>query len=409
LLKKNFQKFFGTDLIAVISLIVSLYLAEYWAFGLIVFMIVSGQALEKYASRRASFVLAALAKRMPSTAHLQCQEKVEDVEIAQIKIGDLLVIYPHETCPVDAVIVTGSSAMDESYLTGEPYKISKTVGSYVLSGAINGDALLTVRAEKLAQDSRYAKIVEVMQDANQQRLNLRRLGDQLGTIFAPIALAFAFATLFFSGSLTNFLAVLVIATPCPLLIAIPITIISAISIAARHGIIIKDPTVLERLPTCSTAIFDKTGTLTYGEPELAEVVLLATFKREQILQMTASLERYSRHPLAGAILKAAEKAIEVMQAPAFDKYRKKLQTPPDRSSDDAIMLHLKKQLETVYHPVGTCKMGNDSQSVVNHELKVHGVTNLRVIDASIMPTLVSGNTNAAVIMIAEKGADLILG
>lgn len=307
MLKKNFQKIFGTDLIAVISLIVSLYLAEYWAFGLIIFMIVSGQALEKYASRRASFVLAALAKRMPSTAHLQCQEKVEDVEIAQIKIGDLLVIYPHETCPVDAVIVTGSSAMDESYLTGEPYKISKTVGSYVLSGAINGDSLLTVRAEKLAQDSRYAKIVEVMQDAHQQRLNLRRLGDQLGTIFAPIALAFAFATLFFSGSLTNFLAVLVIATPCPLLIAIPIAIISAISIAARHGIIIKDPTVLERLPTCSTAIFDKTGTLTYGEPELAEVVLLTKFKREQILQMTASLERYSRHPLAGAILQAAEK------------------------------------------------------------------------------------------------------
>ena len=307
IIRKIFQKNLGADLLAAIALFVSFYLSEYLACSLIVFMLASGQALEEYASRRASFVLAALAKRMPSMAHLQRQEKVEDVEIAQIKIGDLLVIYPHETCPVDAFIVTGSSAMDESYLTGEPYKISKTVGSHVLSGAINGEGLLTVRAEKLSQDSRYAKIVEVMQEAQQKRLNLRRLGDQLGAIFAPIALVFAFATLFFTGDLTKFLAVLVVATPCPLLIAIPITIISAISIAARHGIIIKDPTVLERLPTCSTAIFDKTGTLTYGEPELAEVVLLAEFKREQVLQMTASLERYSRHPLASAILNAAEK------------------------------------------------------------------------------------------------------
>lgn len=309
------NKNLGADLLAFIALITAVFLGEYLAATLIILMLASGQALEEYALRKASFVLEALAKRMPTTIHLKHGKNVEDVAAEKIKIGDLLEIYPHEICPVDGVIVEGSGAMDESYLTGEPYKISKATGSNVLSGAINGDAVLTIRAEKLPQDSRYAKIVEVMSSAQQQRPKLRRLGDQIGAIFAPIALAFALATLFFSGSLTKFLAVLVVATPCPLLIAIPITIISAISIAARHGIIIKDPAVLERLPTCSTAIFDKTGTLTYGQPELIKIILLGDFSREKILQMAASLERYSRHPLASAILNTAQKEkIELLKS-----------------------------------------------------------------------------------------------
>lgn len=315
IIAKIFKKSLGADLLALIALIVAVYLGQYLAAVLIVLMLASGQALEEYASHKASFVLEALAKRMPAIAHLKNGSAILDVEISQLKIGDLIVVYPHETCPIDGEIVEGRGSMDEAYLTGEPYKISKTIGSKVLSGAINGEAVLTICAQALPKDSRYAKIVEVMQEAQQQRPNLRRLGDQLGAIFAPIALVFAFATLFFTGSLTKFLAVLVVATPCPLLIAIPITIISAISIAARHGIIIKDPSVLERLPTCSTAIFDKTGTLTYGEPQLTEIVLLKNFKRQEVLQMAASLERYSRHPLAGAILKAAQKEnIEFVEA-----------------------------------------------------------------------------------------------
>lgn len=309
------NKNLGADLLAFIAMIVAVWLGEYLAATLIVLMLASGQALEEYATHKASFVLEALAKRMPTTVHLKNGKDVEDVAAEKIKIGDLLVIYPHETSPVDGIVVEGFGNMDEAYLTGEPYQISKAPGSNVLSGAINGEAVLTIRAEKLPQDSRYAKIVEVMQDAQQQRPNLRRLGDQIGAIFAPIALVIAFATLFFTGSLTKFLAVLVVATPCPLLIAIPITIISAISIAARHGIIIKDPTVLERLPICATAIFDKTGTLTYGQPELTNIILLKDFSRQEVLQMAASLERYSRHPLASAILNAAQKEkIELLES-----------------------------------------------------------------------------------------------
>lgn len=197
--------------------------------------------------------------------------------------------------------------MDESYLTGEPYQISKAPGSPVLSGSINGDALLTIRAEKLPKDSRYAAIVSVLTDAEQKRPTIRRLGDQIGAIFTPIALTLALIAWFLTGDVVRFLAVIVIATPCPLLIAIPITIISAISMAARQAIIIKDPIVLERLPTCRTAIFDKTGTLTYGKAVLTEIITANNHKEKDILQYTASLERYSKHPLSMAILNAAKK------------------------------------------------------------------------------------------------------
>jgi len=197
--------------------------------------------------------------------------------------------------------------MDESYLTGEPYRVSKAPGASVLSGAINGEAVLVIRADKLAHDSRYAQIMEVMQEAEQKRPTMRRIGDQIGAVFAPVALLCAVAAWYFTGDSTRFLAVLVVATPCPLLIAIPITLISAISMAARRGIIIKDPTVLERLPTCRTAIFDKTGTLTYGKPELTDVLCAQGIDRADILRSAASLERYSKHPLAQAILHAAKK------------------------------------------------------------------------------------------------------
>lgn len=309
---KIFRLNLGADLLALIALGCAVYLHEYLAANLVVLMLASGQALEEYAQMRASFVLEALASRISNIAHLRGGK---DILATEIKIGDEIEIHPHEACPIDGEVIEGTSTMDESYLTGEPYKLSKTVGAKVISGAINGEGVLIVRAEKLPQDSRYAKIVEVLSEAQQQSPRLRRLADRIGAIFAPIALIFAFGTLLLTGSLEKFLSVLVVATPCPLLIAVPITIISAISIAARSGIIIKNPTVLEQIPLCSTAIFDKTGTLTYGEPELTEIILFEKFNRAEILQMVASLERYSRHPLASAILKAAQSEnIELLHA-----------------------------------------------------------------------------------------------
>jgi len=305
---KLFKGSMGADMLGAIELVAAALLAQYLAAVLIVLMLASGQALEAYAVRRASAVLLALAERMPARAHRKMGEHIEDIAISDIAIGDSIVIYPHESCPVDGTVTEGHGSMNEAYLTGEPYNVSKAPGIAVLSGAINAEAVLIIKAEKLPQDSRYAKIMEVMADAEQKRPALRRLGEQLGGAFALLALVLSGIVWAVTHDALRFLSVLVIATPCPLLIAIPVTIISTISLAARRGIIIKDPTILERLPTCRTAIFDKTGTLTYGQPELVEVLPFLGFTRDSVLELVASLERYSKHPLAIAIIKAAQQS-----------------------------------------------------------------------------------------------------
>lgn len=297
----------GADSLAAIALVTAVVLNEYLAAVIIILMLASGQALEAYAMRKASSVLLALAKRMPNIVHRKNENDITDILLKDVRVDDHILIYPHETCPADGIVIEGQGSMDESYLTGEPYHISKIPGTSVLSGAINGESALLVQVVKLPSDSRYASIVKVLEEAEQKKPNIRRLGDQIGAIFSPFALIFACATWYFTSDATRFLAVLVIATPCPLLIAIPITVISAISMAARRAIIIKDPTILERLPTCRTAIFDKTGTLTYGKPILTEIITEKGINPDFVLQQVASLERYSKHPLAGSILKAAEK------------------------------------------------------------------------------------------------------
>ena len=299
---------FGSDLLAGISIVTSVLLEEYLAGALVVLMLSGGEAIEGFAVRSASSVLRALANRMPSVAHLKSHGGIENLPLEKIAIGDTLVVFPHEICPVDGTVVEGHGVMDESYLTGEPYRMSKTPGATVLSGAVNGETALTIRADRLAVDSRYAKIMQVMRASEQRRPRLRRLGDQLGAIYTPVALLIAVLAWALSGYKIRFLAVLVVATPCPLLIAIPVAIIGSISLAARRGIIIKDPAVLEKVDTCRTAIFDKTGTLTYGRPMLTELAPGPGFEEREILTLVASLERYSKHPLSGAVLDAAEAA-----------------------------------------------------------------------------------------------------
>lgn len=309
LLSELFMKFlkreFGSDLLGGLSIITSILLGEYLAGSIIVLMLSGGEALESYALRSASSVLAALAKRMPSIAHRKQGSEIVDVALPDVAVGDILVIYPHNICPVDGVVIEGHGVMDESYLTGEPFRITKTSGSTVISGAINGESALTIRTTKRAADSRYAKIMEVMRESEAKRPQLRRLGDRLGAIYTPVALTVALLAWVFSGDAVRFLAVLVIATPCPLLIAIPVAIIGSISLCARRAIIVKSPVVLEQIAECRTAIFDKTGTLTYGEPKLTELLTAGSFSRKDVLTLVASLERYSKHPLSRALVAAA--------------------------------------------------------------------------------------------------------
>ena len=297
---------FSVDILALLSIGTSLVLGQYWVAAIVVLMLSGGQALEGFATRRASSVLSALAKRMPQTAH-RAGSAVVDVSIDAIAVGDELLVYPHEICPVDGMVLSGQGSMDESYLTGEPFLIAKAPGTSVLSGAINGNVALTIRATKIASDSRYAKIVEVLHASEENRPQIQRLGDRLGSWYTPMAIAIALGSWYFSGQSERFLAVLVIATPCPLLISIPVAIIGAISVGARLGIIIKDPSILEKIDTCRTLIVDKTGTLTYGKPAVTGVDCFGGMGREEALQYVASLERYSKHPLASAVLAEAER------------------------------------------------------------------------------------------------------
>jgi heavy metal translocating P-type ATPase len=296
----------GSDLLAGISILTSILLGEYLAGAVIVLMLSGGEALESFAVNRASSVLKALAKRMPTIVHLRKDNTIRDADSSDVCIGDRLVVYPHEVCPVDGLVVEGRGSMDESFLTGEPYRMSKTPGSTVVSGAINGEAALTIEATREVKDSRYAKIMRVMEHSAQSRPQLRRLGDQLGAYYTPLALAIGGIAWLISGDPVRFLAVMVVATPCPLLIAIPVAIIGAVSLAARRSIIVRDPAILERLSTCRTIIFDKTGTLTYGEPRLESQHLPKPSDGAEVLRKAAALERYSKHPLASAIVREVD-------------------------------------------------------------------------------------------------------
>ncbi len=308
LARELFSLRFGSDHLAGVAIVTSVVLGEYLVGVIVILMLSGGTALEEFATRRASSVLEALAKRMPQIAHKKSGAQLNDIRLEDIAVGDALVVFPHEICPVDGVVVEGRGKMNEAYLTGEPFEIEKISGSQVLSGAVNGDTALQIRAEKLAIDSRYARIMRVMEDAEQHRPQMRRLGDKLGAWYTPTALALAGMAWVATGESQRFLAVVVIATPCPLLIAIPVAVIGAISLAARRGIIVKNPAVLEQIDRCRTLIFDKTGTLTYGRPALSEIICAPGFTESDVLQTVGSLERYSKHPLSVAIREAAQKA-----------------------------------------------------------------------------------------------------
>ncbi len=306
---------FGADLLAGIAIVTAVLLGEYLAGALVVLMLSGGETIEALAVRRASSTLATLAARMPSIAHRKVNGEIRDINVADVAVGDSLVVYPHEVCPVDGEVTEGHGVMDESYLTGEPYMMNKTPGSEVLSGSVNGQSALTIVATRLAADSRYAQIMKVMEEAEANRPPIRRLADQLGAWFTPIALILAGAAWAVSGDSLRFLAVLVIATPCPLLIGIPVTIIGAISIAAKRGIIVRDPAALEQIDRVKTLILDKTGTVTFGRPTLTGETYLNGFTAESVFPLVAALEQYSKHPLGTVILRTArERSLAVPEA-----------------------------------------------------------------------------------------------
>lgn len=300
----------GADLLAAVSIITAVALGEWLVATIIVLMLSGGEALEEAASKRASATLDALARRSPTVAHRLRGDTAaagfDDIHVDEVAVGDLLLVMPHELCPVDGEVLAGRGAMDESYLTGEPYVIPKSAGSEVISGAVNAEAALTVRAGRTARDSRYAQIVGVLKEAEENRPPMRRLADRMGAWYTLVAVGLGLIGWLISGDPSRFLAVVVIATPCPLLIGVPVAIIGAISLSARSGIIIKNPAMLEDVGQVRTVVFDKTGTLTYGRPALTGLAVAEGVDADAALAAAAAVEGYSRHPLARAVVDAAE-------------------------------------------------------------------------------------------------------
>ena len=311
-IRRLWHREFSIDVIAVIAIIGSLWLREYLAGAIVVLMLSGGEALEAYALRRASSSLSALAERAPRTTHIWQDQQLLDIPVETVQPGMVVVVKPGELVPVDGVIVQGASNVSQADLTGEPMPVRKVTGMGLLSGSVNLDRILEVRASKPSAESKYAQIVRLVSEAQQQKAPIHRLADRYSIVFTLLAISLATAAWILSGNQVYALAVLVVATPCPLILATPIAIMSGINIAARNGIIVKSGAAIEQLGEVNVAVFDKTGTLTLGMPRVSSILLTTDsqqqqpYTEEEILHYAASVEQLSTHILATAVVNAGQ-------------------------------------------------------------------------------------------------------
>lgn len=300
---------YGVDILAVVAIVSALAVQEYLAAGVILLMLTGGEALEDYAQERAKKELNELLKRAPKTAHLKTRSGEKDVPVDDIQPGDILVVKPGEVVPVDGVIKKGSTSLDESALTGESLAVERSVGGVLLSGSINQTAAIEMTATATSGDSQYEKIIHLVETAASSRSPLVRLADQYSLPFTLVSFAIAGLAWLFSGEPRRFVEVLVVATPCPLLIATPVALVSGMSRAARHGIIVKNGAALEQLSRLKAIVFDKTGTLTVGAPKVEDVLVQpqVDISEKQLLHYAASVEQGSVHTLAQAVIDEAKR------------------------------------------------------------------------------------------------------
>ncbi|TFB65813.1 heavy metal translocating P-type ATPase [Cryobacterium sp. Hz9] len=317
MLRQLFRGSFGVDLLAIIAIVATVLVGEYVATLLIVLMLAGGEALEDFAAGRAARELDALLKRAPQIAHRldAASKEAIDVPATEVRVGDLLLVRPAEVVPVDGKLRSDSAVFDESSLTGESLPVERTAGDGVLSGSINGQLAATIVATSTAANSQYQHIIALVEEASQSKAPVVRLADRYAVPFTAGALALAGLAWMLSNDPVRFAEVLVVATPCPLLLAAPVAFMGGMSRAARNGIIVKGAGVLEALSRAQTVVFDKTGTLTYGTPTITEVRPEAGFSADELLTLAASAEQYSSHVLAASVIAAAhERGLELHTA-----------------------------------------------------------------------------------------------
>jgi heavy metal translocating P-type ATPase len=295
----------GVDVIALLAMAGALALGEYLAGAVIALMLAGGNALEAFASGRARRELRALVERAPHTAHRRTDGGWEDVPVDAVEVGEVLLVRAGEVLPTDGVVVGERAVIDESSLTGEPLPATYAQGHMVRSGTANAGDAFELEASRRAGDSAYAALVQLVREAEQRRAPFARMADRYAVFFLPLTLFIAVCAWAISGDAVRALAVLVVATPCPLILAAPIAFVAGLSRAAHVGVIVKGGVAIERLGDARTVLLDKTGTLTLGVPGIERVIALDGIAREELLRLAASLDQLSGHVLAAAIVREA--------------------------------------------------------------------------------------------------------
>jgi heavy metal translocating P-type ATPase len=291
---------FAADIVAMLAIITAVLSDEAFASVIIVLMQTGGEALDDYGFRRASSSLDALIARAPRVAHRKKDGVIEDVDVRDVRIGDSLVVLAGDLVPVDGSVLANTAEVDESALTGEPLPRTKVSGENLMSGSVNVGQAFEMKAEKLSGESQYSKIVELVRVAQEEKPPIQRLADRYAVWFTPITLAVAAFGWLSTREVSTILAVLVVATPCPLILATPLAVISGINRAAKDSVIVKSGAAIEQIGKGKVVIFDKTGTITYGTPFVENVVSFEG-DADQILKKAASVEQFSSHPVATAL------------------------------------------------------------------------------------------------------------
>jgi heavy metal translocating P-type ATPase len=296
---------FASDVVAMLAIVTAVVMYEPFAGVLVTLMQSGGEAMDDFGFRRASSSLEALIARAPRTARRKSGDSLEDIAAGDVLVGDVLVVRPGELVPVDGTMLSEEADVDESALTGEPLAHAKKQGDSLMSGSVNGNTMFEMRATAVSEESQYARIVALVRKAQGDRAPIVRLADRFAVWFTPLTLLMCGFGWWYTGDAKTILAVLVVATPCPLILAAPIAVISGINRAAREGIIVKGGTAIEQVGQAQAVVFDKTGTLTIGSPVVSQVVSLNGLDSNELLRRAASVEQLSSHLLGQAMAEGA--------------------------------------------------------------------------------------------------------
>ena len=297
---------YGIDILAITAIVTCLLIGEFWAAYVIMLMLCGGEALENYADRRARRELSALIRRRPTIAHIVKCEQIKDITLDKVKVNDILLIKPGEVVPIDGILMSKSATIDESSITGESVPVEKVKGDKVVSGTASLNISIAIKATCTTKNSYYTQIIQLVSEAESQPAHFVNLANRYAIPFTLISYIIAGAAWYLSGDPTRFAEVLVVASPCPLILVAPIAFVSGMSLASRHGIIVKNGTVLERMAAAPNFCFDKTGTLTTGKLAVDTIETAEGYTDKDILAIIAAAESLSGHVMASAIINKAK-------------------------------------------------------------------------------------------------------